>query len=253
MNPDPVPSRIAAFFDLDGTLIPFPTLERRLVSALLYRHAIPISNVAWWPLAFARLAARGLAHARQANKMHFRGISAELTARLAGQLTGRPRLPFFPQALDCVAWHASQGHRIALVTGTPQFLARCVAFSLEEQLAQRGLAITVLVRATILEGAAGRWTGRVSGEPMFGGAKATAVDSLASRLHLDPRHCYGYGDSLHDCPMLERLGHPIAANPSQSLRRCAIRRGWQVADWEVQGRQAGRKFPFLKTKVETLG
>jgi len=247
------PLRTAAFFDLDGTLVPFPTLERRLISALLYRHAIPASNFAWWTIAFARLMVRGLTQARQANKMHFRSIPAERSALLAHQLTSSPNFLFFPEALERVAWHASQGHCIALITGAPQFLARSAAFSLEAQLAQQGLAIAVLVRATVLEGAAGRWTGRVSGQPIVGTAKATAVDSLASRFDLDLRRCYGYGNSIQDRHMLERLGHPIAVNPSKSLRSFAIRRGWEVVDWEVPGQQAGPKFPFLKTKVETLG
>lgn len=253
MNPAVSPSRIAAFFDLDRTLIPLPTLERRLVSALLYRHLIPAANFAWWPFVFARLAARGFAYALYANKAHFRGISADRTARLAEQLTAAPHLPFFPQALDRVAWHAAQGHRIVLITGTPQFLARCAALSLEERLAQRGLAVTVLIRATVLAGAAGRWTGRVTGQPMFGSAKAAAVDSMASHCNLDLRQCYGYGDSIHDRAMLERVAHPTVVNPSKSLRRFAFQRGWPIADWAMKDQPASYKSPFLKTKVEILG
>src|SRR5260370_13499398 len=36
--------RVAAFFDLDGTLLARPSLERRFFSGLRYQRAIPVEN-----------------------------------------------------------------------------------------------------------------------------------------------------------------------------------------------------------------
>jgi HAD superfamily hydrolase (TIGR01490 family) len=248
-------SRTAAFFDLDGTLIPLPTLERRLLRALLHRHAIPVRNLALWPIEMVRLASHGLSHARQANKMHFRGISPNRAASVTHQLTYVPLLQFFPQALERVAWHASQGHRIALITGAPQLLARCAACALETWLAQRGITTTILVRATILEERAGRWSGRVVGDPMFGRAKALAIDALASRLELDLSVCYAYGDSIDDRQMLDCVGHPAVVNPSKPLLRLARRRAWQIVEWRLPASSVNTrtKISLAKRKVETLG
>src|SRR5262249_37734912 len=94
---NPAPSRVAAFFDIDGTLIPFPTREKRLVRALLYRHAIPVSNFARWPLEWIRLLPRGFAFARQANKLYLRGLTVQRVCNLAQQIAAPPQISFFPQ------------------------------------------------------------------------------------------------------------------------------------------------------------
>ena len=47
--------RIAAFFDLDGTLIPDPSLERRFFSQLRRNHAIPLTNYLRWGAEALRL------------------------------------------------------------------------------------------------------------------------------------------------------------------------------------------------------
>src|SRR5437879_6068329 len=41
-------ARIAAFFDLDGTLMPLPSLERRFFRMLRKRHEIPLKNYFLW-------------------------------------------------------------------------------------------------------------------------------------------------------------------------------------------------------------
>src|SRR5262249_50396576 len=97
-------SQAAAFFDVDGTLVPFPTLEKRLVRVLLYRYAIPLKNLAWWPAECTRLLPRGFAYARQANKLHLRGIPVQRVCNVVQQITAPPQLSFFPQAVDRIAW-----------------------------------------------------------------------------------------------------------------------------------------------------
>src|SRR5262249_39379068 len=228
-------SQVAAFFDVDGTLVPFPTLEKRLVRALLYRHAIPLKNLAWWPAEWTRLLPRGFAYALQANKWHLGEFPVQRVCNVVQQITAPPQLWFFPQAVDRIAWHASQAHNLVLVTGTLQPLARTVARSLVRELASRGFAATIFVCATALAESSGQFTGRPAGEPMFGRAKAVAVRALAERLNLKLGSCYAYGDSAHDRWLLESVGYPQATNPSPSLRRLALRNGWLVEDWSLPG------------------
>ena len=35
-----------------------------------------------------------------------------------------------------------------------------------------------------------------------------------------------YSDSTNDLPLLERVSHPVATNPSPTLARIAAERGW---------------------------
>jgi HAD superfamily hydrolase (TIGR01490 family) len=228
-------ARVAAFFDMDGTLVGRPSLERRMFRALLYRRAIAAGNLAWWAAEFVRLAPRGIEYARFANKMYLRGVSAEAANSIAQRVAGAAYLQFFSEAVERVAWHAVRGHRVVLVSGTLELLASQAARSLESALARRGVIATILACATRLEEIGGRWTGRVAGAPMFGGAKAETIRALASRSAWDLDDCFAYGDSVQDRAMLECVGHAIAVNASPAMRRVAVREGWRVVEWHEGG------------------
>jgi len=60
---------IAAFFDLDGTLVALPSLERRFFRILRYRKAISERNYFLWLREAMRLVPRGISAILQANKM----------------------------------------------------------------------------------------------------------------------------------------------------------------------------------------
>jgi HAD superfamily hydrolase (TIGR01490 family) len=222
---------VAAFFDLDGTLIPLPSLERRLFRELRYRRAIPIGNYFLWLARAARLAPRGLQMVRHANKMYLRGVSRDGSRSCDG---GQPEMAvprFFPAAIDQVAWHAKQGHEIVLVSGTLAPLANEMAVALVVRLAVRGIEASVGVCATRLEENDGIWTGRIIGEAMFGEAKASAVRRIAAEREFDLAQCYAYGNCENDLCMLEAVGRPAAVNPSRAMKRVARRRGWPVLSW----------------------
>jgi phosphoserine phosphatase len=109
---------IAAFFDLDGTLLGGPSLERRFFRMLHYRGAIPVKNYFLWLREAARLAPRGIFAIRFTNKMHLRGVALGAVERHAYEI------PFFAAAVDRVAWHAKEEHKIVIVSGTLEILAR---------------------------------------------------------------------------------------------------------------------------------
>jgi HAD superfamily phosphoserine phosphatase-like hydrolase len=249
--------RVAAFFDLDGTLIAPPSLERRFFAELRYRRAIPLANYFLWLARAAGLAPRGIQMMRHANKMYLRGVQAERLGEnpegvqpirrrpghaetVAPQLSarrGQPKMAvprFFRDAVERIAWHAQQGHAIVVVSGTPAPLAQEMALALVVRLAVRGIAASVAVCATRLEQSEGRWTGRILGDAMFGEAKGRAVVQLARCKGFDLAECYAYGDSSSDRPMLEAVGRAAAVNPSWRMERLARRRGWSVLTWREE-------------------
>jgi len=219
---------VAAFFDLDGTLVALPSLERTLFRTLRYQGLIGAKNYLSWLKEAVRLMPRGIITVLHANKMYLRGQASAPPRR-------NPRLPvptFFVQAIERVAWHAQQVHEIVLVSGTLELLARNTARALEAELDARGIAVTVRVRATRLEEMNGQWTGRILGEAMFGEAKVRAARSLASELHLDLARCYAYGDSMSDRWLLAEVGKPAAVNPLEDFAAMARARGWPILGWE---------------------
>ena len=148
-----------------------------------------------------------------------------------------PRLPvplFFERGVERVAWHATLGHAIVLVSGTLEVLASAVACELEATLAARGIATKIRVCATKVEERGGKFTGHIAGEAMFGKVKARAVRALAREMRLDLDQCYAYGDSKKDESMLECVGNPVALNPSPGLARIACERDWPVLNWDEE-------------------
>jgi HAD superfamily hydrolase (TIGR01490 family) len=231
MRPSEISSGVAAFFDLDGTLIPLPSLERRLFGDLRHRRAIPIGNYFLWLARAARLAPRGIQMMRHANKMYLHGVCRDGgESSGVGEANGAvPR--FFPAAIDQVVWHAKQGHGIILVSGTLAPLANELAVALVVRLAVRGIEASVGVCATRLEENDGRWTGRIIGDAMFGEGKARAVRRIAAEREFDLSKCYAYGNCTGDRWMLEAVGRPTAVNPSRGMARLARRRGWPALTW----------------------
>jgi HAD superfamily hydrolase (TIGR01490 family) len=219
---------VAAFFDLDGTLVALPSLERRFFPLLRYRRAIAAKNYFLWLAEAVRLAPRGVSAILQGNKMYLRGVGVDRLGK--GGL--KPAPTFFGDGLERVAWHARQGHTIVLVSGTLEPLAGEAARAIEAELAARGTAVPVRVCATCLEEEEGRWTGRIVGEAMFGHAKVRAARRLAAEMQVDLADCYAYGDSVNDRYLLETVGRPMAVNPSKELARIAREQEWPVLRWK---------------------
>jgi len=218
---------VAAFFDLDGTLMPMPSLEKTFYLLLRYRKLIGIRNCFLWLREAARLMPRGINQIMHANKMYLRGISVDKKDLLKAP-------SFYPEAIENMAWHAERGHLIAIVSGTLEPLAEPAARGLEAELDRRGLATEIRVYATRLEESAGSWTGQIVGEAMFGEAKARAIRRIAVEENLDLQRCFAYGDSSSDKWMLEAVGKPAAVNPSNDLARIARRNEWTVLRWEKE-------------------
>lgn len=162
---------------------------------------------------------------RYANKMYLRGAAPGAVERYAD------RISFFTAAVDRMTWHAKEGHKIVILSGTLEMLAREAAKQLEAELGARGPAAEIHVCATRLEEREGKLTGHVMGAAMYGEAKADAVRRMAEEEALDLRKCYAYGDSAMDGWMLATVGRPVAVNPSKELLRFAQRRNWPTLLW----------------------
>ncbi|MGH9758839.1 MAG: HAD family hydrolase, partial [Candidatus Acidiferrales bacterium] len=239
----------AAFFDLDGTLLPAPSLEWRFASYLdqsgllnlpgWIAHAV--KNVLGDPLGTIfrnKSYLAGLPEMLAADwvRSHGRGLSHPASSPQA--YATREGLPFFTPALRRLAWHASEGHCIFLISGTLAPLARVVAQDLSRRLncavpAGDGSAAQPIIEvcATELELRSGRWTGLLAGPHVTGEAKAQSIQQAAARDGIVLGESYAYGNSFADIAMLESAGHPMAVNPSLPLARLARSRGWEISRW----------------------
>src|SRR4029077_13330773 len=79
VNTNQTRGRVAAFFDLDGTLLPLPSLERRFVGTLRDRNAIPTKNYFRWLAQAIHLAPFGISAITHANKTYLSAVPASAT------------------------------------------------------------------------------------------------------------------------------------------------------------------------------
>jgi HAD superfamily phosphoserine phosphatase-like hydrolase len=231
---------IAAFFDIDGTLLPPPSLERQFRSFLRWRGELDAQRQFCSLARFLALVWRDPLAATHGNKLHYAGVRLTTVQAWLSFLRRHP-LPFYLPALDCLRWHAKQGHCIVLVSGTIRPLADFVAESLSSILGARLVpSVSIEVLATELEAQGSRFTGQVVGRAVCGAQKASAIKTLTAAQHLNLAESYAYGNSILDRWMLVSVGHPAAANPSFLLERLARRRGWPILRWSHTAR------PYMK-------
>ena len=225
--------RVAAFFDLDGTLLPSPSLEWRFAAHLLAHREICLTQVARWFAHFAKFLLLDPQAAIEGNKAYLASLRESLAADWVNSL--KPgSLPIFARGFHRIRWHLAQQHHVFFVSGTLQPLARTVAqiISAAADAATSGEPRPPIETcATELEVRDGRWTGSLSSEHRSGEAKASAVRTLAVRHALDLSRSFAYGNGIADLPMLAAVGNPCAVNPSARLERAARVHGWKICSW----------------------
>jgi len=239
--------RVGAFFDIDGTMVPEPSLERKLFRELKRIGAIPWVNYGHWGAEAARLLPRGLAAIAHGNKRYLRGLRAEQILEAAEPIA------FFEGGVWRVEWHVRRGHEIVLVSGMVKPLARIVAMALECELEARGLEREVLVSATRLEERGGVFTGNVLGEANYGEAKKRAMEVVARAMQMNLRESHAYGNTLSDRAMLDAVGHAHAVNPGKELAATANLRDWAIWHWHQEKKFASDHALKEKVKLQTIG
>jgi HAD superfamily hydrolase (TIGR01490 family) len=74
------------------------------------------------------------------------------------------------------------------------------------------------------------YTGELTGPFCYKEGKVEVMRALARENGYDLDECYAYSDSASDMPMLEAVGHPVAVNPEPELREIATDRGWPIVE-----------------------
>jgi HAD superfamily hydrolase (TIGR01490 family) len=128
-----------------------------------------------------------------------------------------------PQALDLVRGHQRDDDHVLIVTATNELVTAPIA---------RAFGVAELIAVALERGADGWITGEIAGVPSMREGKVVRVEQwLAARGldWLDVQTTF-YSDSMNDLPLLEKVDHPVATNPSPALRAIAAERGWRILD-----------------------
>jgi HAD superfamily hydrolase (TIGR01490 family) len=231
-------SRVAAFFDLDRTLLrvnsarKWVEYERR--EGRIGR--LQVAQAALWLLCYKfgvvdMDAAIGRAVAT------LKGVLEDEVARRTHRWYDEHIAEtILSQAREMVEHHRRQGHHLVLLTSSSPYISEKVQLELE-------LDHFLCTRFEVVDG---RFTGRPVLPLCYGPGKVLQARAWAATAGVELEQSYFYTDSLTDLPMLEAVGHPRVVNPDPRLRRLARRRGWPVEDWdrvETRGRRRVQETP----------
>jgi HAD superfamily hydrolase (TIGR01490 family) len=216
-------SRVAAFFDVDNTLLPGEASEVQFFRWLWQR------GVVGWPEARASAAwlMRHMPslslHPLRERKVYLTGKSAEVIEGLGAEFCHKQLCPRISRAaLRKLDEHRDAGHTVILLTGSLDFLIGPIAgvLQVDQYFAGR------------LEQINGLYTGHVMPPLPYGYGKRQLIEQVVKELTLDLAACYAYGDSPGDLDVFHAVGNPTVVNPIRGMARIARRQNWPVVEWK---------------------
>lgn len=220
------PPRIAAFFDLDKTVIarssalaftrPFYAeglINRRSVLKSTYAQLMFLLTAADHDQV-ERLRAHVTDMCAGWNVDQIKSIVSETLHDIVEPIV-------YAEATELIASHQAQGHEIVLISAS--------GIEMVEPIGDM-LGVDV-VRASRMKVVDGRYAGELEFY-CYGDAKAEVMAELADEAGYDLALSYAYSDSITDLPMLAAVGHPTAVNPDRGLRREAADRGWPILTFD---------------------
>ena len=205
--------RIAAFFDVDGTI------SREGLIGEMFRKMIKyeLIDVTKWheevKPAFTQWNRRTGDYDNYLMKMvdiytdTVKNSEAFLIEHIARKVIEQNGDRVYTYSRERIKWHKEQGHLVIAISGSPVELVREMAdkYGMDDY------------KGTVYEvGSSGIYNGVI--HPMWDAqSKRSAVLEMAEKHDLDLSESFAYGDTTGDFSMMTMVGHPIAVNPTKEL------------------------------------
>lgn len=208
-------------FDVDGTLTTGASSEKRFISYLLRCGRLGPRQLTALTVFALRYELRYGRHVFKKDKAYLYHLTVGDMASLARKFVHAELVgALYAPACERLAEHRRAGDAVALLTGTPQFIADPLARYL-------GVDHVCATRCHVRNG---RFTARPPLRHPFGTDKVEIARELAAQTGLTLRTALAYADSGHDLALLDVVGRPVAVCPDKALRRVAEMRGWEVLE-----------------------
>lgn len=216
-------SHVAAFFDLDRTLIN-DFSAKQFVQSRIMSGKVTFSEVfnqlsgfvsyALGTSDFAQMAAMGARGVKGIKEQEFIDLGEEVYLDHLAEA-------IYPESRALVASHLAKGHTVVIVSAATTYQVSSVA---------RDLGIESVL-STEMEVKDGKFTGKLI-HSCWGEGKASAGREFAKAHNIDLSKSYFYTDSHEDLPLLEIVGHPQAVNPDTKLSQLAYEQNWPIHRFE---------------------
>ncbi len=216
------PSRTAAFFDLDKTVIAKSSTlafsKPFFNQGLLNRRAVLKSSYAQFLFLMSGADHDQMDRMRSYVTAMCAGWDVEQVKSIVNETLHDIVDPLvFAEAAELIADHRLCGRDVVIVSASGEEIVAPIARALG---ATHAMGSRMLVED-------GKYTGEVAFY-CYGEGKAAAIRELATLEGYALEHCYAYSDSVTDLPMLRAVGHPSVVNPDRALRKEAAAQGWPV-------------------------
>lgn len=213
-----MPERLA-IFDIDGTLVPGASSEVRFVRYLLSQGVLGPRQMLAYGWFCLRYALHYRQHLLKKNKAYLVGLSEVRVQTLAADFVRTELIPVLYQpAIKRLRMHGQAGDRVALLSGTPQFLAEALAHALA---VDAGYGALCDQRNGVFRAA----------PPLrhpYGVTKIKGAHHLADALGVSMPNTVAYGDSVQDAHLFRAVGEAVAVQPDPGLSAMAADEGWDV-------------------------
>ncbi len=221
--------QVAAFFDVDGTLVNSTIVHYYVRFRLLSLR--PLARPFWLVCFLLKIPYYLLLDRISRTKFNqvfyrnYRGMEVERLKKLAlGSFDALLGSKIFPAAADQIREHKAKGDLIVLVTGSLDFIITPLADYLG---ADHMLSISLREQN-------GKSTGELMSAPLGEEEKARVVKAFAHEHGIELAASFAYGDSRADLPMLRCVGTPVVVNPGKALRQTATESGWKICEWNLK-------------------
>jgi HAD superfamily hydrolase (TIGR01490 family) len=212
--------RVAALFDVDGTLLAGNSAQMymRHLRRTGQARRRDVARTLYYLVRY-KLGLLDVQAALTASMDWVRGKSeADTEADCRTWYADEIRGYLYPAMAALVESHRAAGHLTALLTSATRYVAEPLAAELG---VPHVLVSTLVVRD-------GLFTGEAVRPLCYGRGKVYWAERFAAEHDVDLRSSWFYSDSITDLPVLELVGHPVVVHPDPRLRRIAQQRAWPV-------------------------
>jgi len=223
---------IAAFFDIDRTIIWGTSMERVFFRYLLSKGYIKVWDVLKTGVFILCHLFDTSGLSLRARRPYLSGKPVNLMDTLAKRCFDEAILPLISEeAVAAVRFHKDTGHRVILLSATLEILAENLC---------RYLGVDAHITCQ-LERNGGYFTGKVIPPIPYGEGKREIMKTYAREYGIDLKDSFAYGDSLSDMCLFECIGNPIIVNPGRRLLAAAKKRGWKIQYWSASHHSSSGK------------
>lgn len=223
--------QVAAFFDLDGTLIAgysarFLAEERMRARDVSAREIARTLGV----VSRGELTTQSFEELMTLGAMAWSGRAVEDLDEMGLRLFQKKIADrMFPEMKEIVREHQRRGHTVVLSSSATSFQVDPVA-------AYLGVDHILCNRFSTSDGVL---TGEIETPVVWGSGKSDAVQHFAETRGLDLAASYFYADGDEDAALMYLVGNPRPTNPGPHMEKVASKRGWPILRFSSRGAGSG--------------